>query len=258
MAIWAIGDIQGCYDELARLLDKIRFEPSKDQLWLVGDLVNRGGQSLEVLRLLASLDQSVRAVLGNHDFHLLAHYVGHQRGRKNPEFERVFAAADGDELVRWLRFRPLMHTNKKRGYALVHAGIAPYWDLPTAKQCAREVEHLLRSPRYPALLANLYGDRPNRWKPSLTGWSRQRAIINNFTRMRFVDALGRLNFRDTGKPGTQAHKWQPWYQLEGLAHWNLTIVHGHWAALGYRAKAGIISLDTGCVWGGKLTAVQLR
>jgi len=209
VAIWAIGDIQGCYDELARLLDKIRFDDRKDKLWLVGDLVNRGGQSLEVLRLLTSLDHCVDAVLGNHEFHLLAHYVGHQRGRDNPEFERIFAAADGDELVRWVRMRPLMMTSKKRGYALVHAGIAPYWNIATARRCAREVEHALRSPSYPRLLANLYDNRPNRWKASQKGSNRLRAIINNFTRMRFVDTAGRLNFNHTGPPGCQPDKWVP-------------------------------------------------
>ena len=170
MAIWAVGDVQGCYDELAALLDKIKFDPAVDQLWLVGDLVNRGGQSLEVLRLLHQLDRSVTCVLGNHDLHLLASYVGHNpKGRSNPEFARVFAAPDGDELVRWLRFRPLMYVDDRNGYVLVHAGIAPYWDITTARHCAHEVEHVLRSPRYAKFLQKMYGATPTRWKPGQTG-----------------------------------------------------------------------------------------
>ncbi len=258
MAIWVVGDVQGCYDELATLLDKIKFDPAVDQLWLVGDLVNRGGQSLEVLRLLHQLDRSVTCVLGNHDLHLLASYVGHNpKGRSNPEFARVFAAPDGDELVRWLRFRPLMHVDDDNGYVLVHAGVAPYWDITTARHCAHEVEHVLRSPRYAKFLQKMYGATPARWKPGQTGWRRLRTITNNFTRMRFVDNRGNLSFRHSGAPGSPPAKWQPWFAVANRVAWQHTIVFGHWAALGYYIGDGVIGIDTGCVWNGRLTAIEL-
>ena len=258
MNTYAIGDIQGCYDPLCRLLEKLKFEPGKDRLWFCGDLVNRGGQSLEVLRLIYSLRKSCVVTLGNHDLHMLADSLGLGRGnRPNAEFQRVFEASDGKKLLKWLRKRPLMHIDRKRGYAMVHAGIPANWDIETARHCARELETELRGPDYREFFQAMYGNRPSVWSPRHKRKARLRSIVNNLTRLRFCDHKGRLDFKCSGPPGTQRRGFYPWFEVPGRKPLDLRIIFGHWAALGYRQQPGFVALDSGCVWGGKLTAIKL-
>ena len=259
MATYAIGDVQGCYDPLARLLEHIRFDSSRDRLWFCGDLVNRGGQSLEVLRLVRSLDAQSIVVLGNHDLSLLAvaqRDEADQR-RANVDLARVLIAADRDELMTWLRHRPMLHVDADLGYALVHAGLAPRWTLNIAKQRAAEVERKLRGDDHRKLLKNMFGDRPAAWSKHLEGIDRLRAIINVMTRMRFCDPHGRMDFDAKGAPGTQRAGLYPWFEVPGQAKRELPIICGHWSTLGLFQGIGIHAIDTGAVWGGKLTALEL-
>ncbi|HEY0661087.1 MAG TPA: symmetrical bis(5'-nucleosyl)-tetraphosphatase [Lysobacter sp.] len=258
MTVWAIGDLQGCYDPTQRLLERIRFDPARDQLWFCGDLVNRGGQSLETLRLVHSLRASSIVVLGNHDLSLLA--IGERREEEqrkvNPDLQRVLFAEDRDELLRWLRSQNLVHTDRKLGWMMVHAGLAPKWTTTMAERHAREVEERLHGDQYQRLLKNMYGDRPA-WSPKLAGADRHRAIINIFTRLRYCTPRGRISFEDKGAPGTQPAGLYPWYEVPGRAERDLKIVCGHWSTLGLFIGHGVHAIDTGAVWGGKLTALQL-
>ena len=258
MATYAIGDIQGCYDVLQRLLEKIRFDPVADRLWFCGDLVNRGGQSLEALRLVRSLSIHSTVVLGKHDLSLLAiaqRQESDQR-RVNPDLQRVLFAPDRDELIDWLRQQKLLHVDRTLGFAMVHAGLAPKWTLKIAEARAREVEDQLRSDGYRKYLKNMYGDKPA-WTPKLGGPERFRAIINVFTRMRYCTPAGRIGFDDKGRPGTQKPGLYPWFEVPGHAPRELPVVCGHWSTLGLFMGLGIYSIDTGAVWGGKLTALEL-
>lgn len=259
MAIWAIGDVQGCYDELQRLIEKVQFDPARDMLWFCGDLVNRGGQSLQVLRLVKSLGERAVMVLGNHDLSLLA--IAQRRtedqARVNPELREVLFAPDRDELLDWLRLRPLLHVDRALGYAMVHAGLAPSWDIARAEQVAREIENKLRSNDHRRLLKQMFGNKPDTWSPRLTGIERLRAGINVFTRMRFCDVRGRISFDEKGPPGTQRPGVYPWFEVPGVRKRDVSIICGHWSALGRFAGLGIYALDTGCVWGGALTAMRV-
>ena len=249
MSVYAIGDVQGCYDALCRLLDKLKFDPGQDQLWFCGDLVNRGGQSLAVLRLIHSIRRACVVTLGNHDLHLLAVSYGLGRGdRINAEFQQIFQANDSNTLLDWLLQQPLMHTDRERGYAMVHAGIPPNWDIETAQVCARELEIELRGPDYRDFFKTMYGNRPAVWSPKHQRKARLRSIVNNFTRLRFCDRRG---------PGSQRRGFYPWFEAPERKPLDLTIIFGHWAALGYRRQSGFIALDSGCVWGGKLSAIDL-
>lgn len=260
MATYAIGDVQGCYDALGRLLEALRFDPATDRLWFCGDLVNRGGQSLETLRLVRSLDAVSVTVLGNHDLSLLAiaeRQEGAQR-KVNPDLQRVLFAPDRDVLLDWLRARPLMHSDAQLGFAMVHAGLAPKWTLAIAAKRAREVELRLRNPKSRRrLLRHMYGDQPAAWSPRLQGVDRMRSIINVFTRLRYCDVKGRIAFGEKGAPGTQKPGLYPWYEVPGHAPRELPIVFGHWSTLGLFRGLGVFGIDTGCVWGGKLTALEL-
>ena len=259
MSIYAIGDVQGCYDPLCRLLDKLKFDPDRDRLWFCGDLVNRGGQSLAVLRLIHSLRKSCVVTLGNHDLHMLADSFGLGRGKgSNAEFQQVFKAKDGDKLLKWLRKRPLMHSDRKRGYAMVHAGIPANWDIKTAQRCARELETELRGPDYLEFFKSMYGNRPSVWSPKHKRKARLRSIVNNLTRLRFCDHKGRIDFKSNGPPGSQRRGYYPWFEVPNRKPLDLTIIFGHWSALGYRRQPGIVALDSGCLWGGRLTAIKLR
>ena len=259
MSVWAIGDLQGCLEPTQRLLEKIAFDPSRDTLWFCGDLVNRGGQSLEVLRLVMSLGERTISVLGNHDLSLLA--VAERReeeqAKVNPELRAVLFAPDRDELLGWLRTRPLLHVDRGLGFALVHAGLAPRWTIERAERAAREVEQRLRSPSYKVLMRQMFGNKPDMWSPKLQGIERLRASINVFTRMRFCDIRGRIAFNEKGAPGTQKPGLYPWFEVPGHAPRELRIVCGHWSTLGLFAGLGIYAIDTGCVWGGALTALRL-
>ena len=258
MAVWAIGDLQGCYAPTQRLLERIRFDPAVDRLWFCGDLVNRGGESLETLRLVHSLHANAVSVLGNHDLSLLA--IAERREdeqrRVNADLQRVLFAEDRDVLLDWLRTQPLLHADRALGWMMVHAGLAPKWTTAIAEQHAGEVERSLRGGNRRKLLKNMYGDRPA-WSPGLKGLDRERAIINVFTRLRYCTPRGRIAFDEKGVPGTQQPGLYPWYEVPGRAERDLRIVCGHWSALGLLIGHGVHAIDTGAVWGGKLTALQL-
>ena len=258
MAIWAIGDLQGCYGPTRRLLDRIGFDPATDTLWFCGDLVNRGGESLETLRLVYSLREHCHVVLGNHDLSLLAiaERDESQQKRVNPDLRNILFAPDRDELLDWLRGRPLLHADRELGWMMIHAGLAPGWTTQTAQKHAQEVERRLQGKGRKKLLRNMYGDRPA-WSNGLRGVDRERAIINVFTRMRYCTPRGRIAFDEKGAPGTQAPGLDPWYSVPGRAERDLKIACGHWSTLGLFIGHGVHALDTGAVWGGKLTALQL-
>lgn len=254
MALYAIGDLQGCYDELRRLLDRIGFDPAQDRLWLTGDLVNRGPKSLQVLRLIKSLGDCVVTVLGNHDLHLLALYYG-ASDRYREALQEVLTAPDADELIYWLRHRPLLHTEENR--FLVHAGLPPQWDGETAVRCAHELETVLRSSEIGLFLHHMYGDQPDLWSESLTGWDRLRYITNALTRMRYVDREGRLVLGCTLPPSRKPTELIPWFAFPERKNLTSLIIFGHWASLGFYRDRNVLGLDSGCVWGGKLTAVRI-
>lgn len=258
MAVWAIGDLQGCYDATRQLLDRIRFDPARDRLWFCGDLVNRGGQSLETLRLVHSLRDCSEVVLGNHDLSLLA--IGQrspdEKRKVNSDLQRVVLADDAEVLLDWLRLRKLVHADRELGWMMIHAGLSPKWTTALAEGYAREVEKTLHGNDYRKLLRNMYGDKPN-WSTGLSGFDRQRAIINVLTRMRYCTPRGRMAIEEKGAPGAQAQGLYPWYEVPGRVERDLKIVCGHWSTLGLMIGHGVHAIDTGAVWGGKLTALQL-
>lgn len=259
MAVYAIGDVQGCYPELQRLLEKLKFDPAADRLWFCGDLVNRGGESLKTLRLIRSLGEAVTITLGNHDLSLLA--ISQRRpeaqSKVNPELREVLFAEDAPELIDWLRRQKLLHHDESLGWTMVHAGLAPSWTLRQAQKVAAEVERELSGPNHGRLLKNLFGNRPPGWINRLQGVERWRAAINTFTRMRYCDVNGRIDFEGKGTPGTQKPGMYPWFEVPGMRRRESRIVCGHWSALGRFAGLGVYAIDTGCVWGGQLTALRL-
>ena len=258
MAVYAIGDLQGCYDPFRRLLDEIDFEPSKDTLWLTGDLVNRGPKSLKTLRFVHGLGDSVVTVLGNHDLHLLALEAGAVRyGNRFGSLEKLLAASDLEELCAWLRQQPLAHYNKKLDTLLVHAGVHPQWTVKKTLARAAEVEAALQSDDYPNVLGKMYGNTPNQWAGKLSGYKRLRFIINCLTRMRMVSADGHLDLKFSGSPWRARKGLRPWFECDNPAWSGTRIVFGHWSALGLIVLPDLVSLDTGCVWGRQLTAVRL-
>ncbi|MCY0963816.1 symmetrical bis(5'-nucleosyl)-tetraphosphatase [Parathalassolituus penaei] len=258
MAIYAIGDIQGCFEPLQRLLNLIRFDPSHDQLWLAGDLVNRGPQSLEVLRWACDLGNRVTTVLGNHDLHLLARYYGSDRRSRGDTLDEVLAAPDCAELMWWLRQQPLVHHDEASGWCMVHAGLPPRWGPRKARRLAGEVEAILRSDQVEVFLAGMYGNKPDIWQKELQGIDRWRVIVNYLTRMRFIDVNGRLDLEskeglDTAPPG-----FMPWFEAPDRKAESTRLIFGHWAALNGEVNLpNLFALDTGCVWGGQLTALRL-
>ena len=259
MATYAIGDVQGCYDELAQLLEKIRFDSSRDTLWFCGDLVNRGGQSLAVLRQVQSFGKSAICVLGNHDLALLAAAERDEatQAKVNPELREVLFAPDRDALLDWLRTRPLLHIDRALNFVLVHAGFAPSWTLDRAERAAREVEQRLAGEGARRLLLAMFGNKPDTWTPQLRGIDRLRATINVMTRLRFCDLRGRVVYGEKGAPGTQKAGLYPWFEVPGRVRHDLRIVCGHWSTLGRFQGMGIFAIDGGCVWGGELIALRL-
>lgn len=261
MAIYAIGDLQGCYDSLQLLLEKLEFSPEKDQLWFAGDLVNRGKKSLKTIRYVKSLGDSAVVVLGNHDITLLAMYYGALR--PNASLKKILKAPDSEELINWLRNRKIMHVDDKLGYCLVHAGISPVWTLPKAQQYALEMEASLQGDDIKTWLSNVYGNKPRRWSKNLEAYARDRYILNAFTRMRYCDRKdAALNFKLNSSPVYKSkmkkrNKKVPWFHWKKRKDIPLRIVFGHWSSLGYYHDEHVIALDTGCVWGGQLTAVRL-
>ena len=259
MATWAIGDLQGCYDELARLLDRLKYDPAADCLWFCGDLVNRGGQSLQVLRLLRTLGAQTVVTLGNHDLSLLAiaERTPAEQEKVNPELRSVLFAPDRDELLGWLRGQKLLHHDPALNFLMVHAGLAPRWTLAQAQRAAREVEQQLHGGDYRRLLRGMFGNKPELWSGRLRGLERQRASINVLTRMRYCDVRGRIAFAEKGKPGTQKPGQYPWFEVPGMTRREVRVVCGHWSTLGRFCGLGVYAIDTGCVWGGALTALRL-
>jgi bis(5'-nucleosyl)-tetraphosphatase (symmetrical) len=257
VAIYAIGDVQGCDAELGELLKLLKFSPDRDQAWFVGDLVNRGPDSLKVLRRVRALGAAATVVLGNHDLHLLAMAEGAAEPRRGDTLKQVLEAPDRDALLDWLRHRPVMHLDAPLGLALLHAGLVPEWDIATAMACAGELEDALRgAPR--KLFATLYGDQPDRWDPALAGADRLRFITNCFTRLRCLDHAGRLALKaKQSAKKCAAAGLVPWFEATD-ARWRGTqLIFGHWSTLGYYRNADVIALDTGCVWGGTLSALRV-
>ena len=258
MAVYAIGDLQGCYDSFRHLLDKLKFNPDKDRLWLTGDLVNRGPKSLKTLRFVRGLGKSAKVVLGNHDLHLLA--VAHGIGDFTDRFgslARILKADDRDELLDWLRRRPLVHYSRKLNTLLVHAGLPPKWSIGKTLARADEVQAKLRGRNYVKFLGKMYGNSPNRWSGDLSGNRRLRFIVNCLTRIRMVDKNGRLDFEHKGPPDAARKGLKPWFEIENPDWEGTRIVFGHWSALGLIINPDLICVDTGCVWGRQLTAVQI-
>lgn len=256
MPTYAIGDVQGCFAELQDLLKLIHFDPDQDTLWFAGDLVNRGPDSLAVLRFVMQLKHAV-VVLGNHDLHLLALYYGHLH--KDHTLGDVLAAPDLEQIVHWLRQQPLMHYDKSLNTALVHAGILPSWSIAEALKYAAEIATVLRSNACADYVANMYGNQPDRWEPNLQGHDRLRFITNAFTRMRFCDPAGHLDMQHTGPPASQPDNLVAWYKIKGRKAADTRVIFGHWAAAnGRTGEANAIAIDTGCVWGNKLTAYRVE
>ena len=257
MAHYAIGDLQGCHAEFMALLGRLRFDPARDRLWLTGDLVNRGPDSLAVLREVRAFGDAATVVLGNHDLHLLAlAYAPKTVKRREPELEAVLEARDAPELLAWLLARPLLHRDDALGWTLIHAGLPPQWTLDQARACAREVEDALREDAA-GLLTEMYGNEPDRWSPGLAGTDRLRFTVNCLTRLRFVDRKGRLLLAYKGTVADAPPGSLPWFRHPERATRDDALVFGHWSALGYLAEPGLRALDTGCVWGGALTAIRL-
>ncbi len=255
MSIFAIGDIQGCYDELRSLLDSIHFDERKDQLWFCGDLVNRGPKSLETLRFIKGLGDKAITVLGNHDLHLMAVAYSNKQTKPKDSLNPILAAPDRDELLYWLRHQPLFHYN--RDFCLLHAGLAPQWGFKQARKLAKKAEQKLQGSDYKILFKNMYGNKPDLWSEDLSGMDEIRFIINCFTRIRYCDANGRLDFTQNGPIGSQPKNLMPWFDVPGRKSADLRIIFGHWSTLGFYQKNNCICLDTGCLWGGQLTALKL-
>jgi bis(5'-nucleosyl)-tetraphosphatase (symmetrical) len=258
MASYVVGDIQGCYDEFLALLDQIHFSEA-DELWLVGDLVNRGAQSLAVLRFLKKFQGNLRCVLGNHDLHLLAAANGARQLKSTDTFTDILAAADRDELLFWLRQQPLIHYSKNLNTVMAHAGIYPFWSLSQALEYADELHQVLIHDDFVAFLSQMYADVPSHWNNELSGYSRYRFIVNAFTRMRAINADDSLNLTFDGALKNLPQACQPWFKRLLPEYQSLKIVFGHWAALlGETNTHNVYALDTGCVWGEALTAMRLE
>jgi bis(5'-nucleosyl)-tetraphosphatase (symmetrical) len=256
LATYAIGDVQGCGDALRALLGEIGFSSARDTLWFVGDLVNRGTQSAEVLRFVRGLGERAVVVHGNHDLHALAVAAGKAKPRSDDTLEDLLAAPDRDALLDWLRHRPLLHVDRE--YAMVHAGLLPSWTLGQAAELAAEVEAALRAPDHRGLYPSLYGGKPAAWSDALRGPERLRVIVNAMTRMRFCTPDGAMEFSVKGGAEKALPGYLPWFEVPGRKTRGVPIVCGHWSALGLRVTPDLLALDTGCVWGGRLTAIRLE
>ncbi|TBL48868.1 bis(5'-nucleosyl)-tetraphosphatase (symmetrical) [Obesumbacterium proteus] len=258
MSTLLIGDVHGCYEELRALLAQVDFDPAKDTLWLTGDLVARGPDSVEVLRYVQSLGDSVRMVLGNHDLHLLAVYAGISRNKPKDKITPLLDAPDADSLINWLRRQPILQVDNKLKLVMAHAGISPQWDIETAQVCAREVEAVLSSDSYPLFLNAMYGDMPNSWVDGLTGLQRLRFSTNALTRMRYCFPGGELDMICKDAPGEAPSPLKPWFNLPSkVSDEGYSIAFGHWASLeGKGTPPQVYALDTGCCWGGDLTLLR--
>lgn len=259
MATYAIGDVQGCLAPLQQLLQAVDFSPVRDRLWFVGDLVNRGPDSLGVLRFLKSLGKAVVVTLGNHDLSLIMRAEGFGKESEEDTIASVLAAPDRDALIEWLCHQPLMHVEGE--WVMVHAGLLPCWTVEKARALAAEFEAALQGPHRRDLLAHLWGSEPAAWRDDLTGWDRLRVIVNAMTRMRFIWPDGRMEFRAPGAKGPPQRGPAgalPWFAAPDRRSADHTIVCGHWSALGFFELPNLIALDSGCLWGGQLTALRLE
>jgi bis(5'-nucleosyl)-tetraphosphatase (symmetrical) len=258
MATYAIGDVQGCFDELKTLLNKINFNSDCDQLWFCGDIVNRGPKSLDTLRFIRSLKGNAITVLGNHDLHLLATAYLQNKSGKHDTFSDILQASDLSDILEWLRHRPLIHNDNN--ITLLHAGIHPDWSLQKALTLAHEVETLLQSDKHLEFYKHMYGDKPNNWQETLSGWSRYRFITNALTRLRYCDTMGKQALNAKGPPGSQAVGLLPWYEIPNRKTKDDVIIFGHWSTLpqaGISAINNTYAIDSGCLWGGGLTALRI-
>jgi bis(5'-nucleosyl)-tetraphosphatase (symmetrical) len=256
MATYAIGDLQGCFYSFSNLLAEIKFDPERDRLWLVGDLVNRGPHSLKVLRWMHAHEACVTSVLGNHDLHALAAYEGVVDLHRNDTLAELFTAQDRDILLDWLRLQPLAHAES--GYLMVHAGLLPQWDAARTRMLASEVETVLRGPDYRHFLAQMYGNLPDIWDETLVGMGRLRIITNALTRLRVCTPEGRMEFRFKGEPKDIPPGYLPWFEIKSRKSRKDSLIVGHWSALGLITRKHFIALDSGCLWGGKLSAIRLE
>lgn len=259
MATYLIGDIQGCYDPLQRLLEKVCFDPAADRLLCPGDLVNRGGRSLETLRLLHSLGDRFTMTLGNHDLYLLGeNWRFPHGGSRNREMDAILRAPDRDNLMAWLQHKPLAYWSKEFNVLMVHAGVIPQWTVEQTLASAAEVEKALRSSKSGKFFARRNKNLVRKWQEGRTGWKRRRLISNILTQMRFCDARGKILASASGPPGTQPLPYRPWFKHKHRQTRRVTIAFGHWAALGLHLKKRLLGVDSGCVWGGRLSAVRLE
>ena len=257
MSTYAIGDIQGCHDSFLHLLDACAFDPLCDRLWLVGDLVNRGPHSLATLRYVKSLGTTATTVLGNHDLYLLMIAEGVEKRRgKDDTLDDILKAPDRDELLNWLRRQPLCHV--EGNFCLVHAGLLPQWTVPKARKLAAEVEALLCGDSYRDVLAHMWGSEPTAWRKGLAGWDRMRVVVNAMTRMRFFSLEGDMEFQSKGEVADAPKGFIPWFAVPHRRSADHVLVTGHWSALGLRIEPNLLALDSGCLWGGHLTAVRLE
>ena len=257
MATYAVGDVQGCYRSLRALLSKLRFKPNTDRLYFIGDLVNRGPRSADVVRFIADLGASASSILGNHDLNLLAIAAGVRPLRARDTVGELLKANDCDVLLAWLRERPLLVYDTALDTVFVHAGLHPQWDAPTCRALAAEVEAALTGEDSRLFLQTMYGDAPTRWHDDLRGWERLRCITNIMTRMRYLGRDGAVDLSHSGPPGSQPRTLLPWFQCPGRRNRNVRVVFGHWSSLGRWNGDGVIGLDSGCVWGRQLTAARL-
>jgi bis(5'-nucleosyl)-tetraphosphatase (symmetrical) len=255
MALYAIGDIQGCHAEFCQLLDLIGFSPRSDRLWLVGDLVNRGPDSLAVLREVRALGDASVTVLGNHDFHLLTIAAGHRKPHHDDTIDSILAAKDRDELLAWLAARPLVVAEGE--LAMVHAGFLPSWTIATALMLSREVQAMLASDGAHEFLGVLYGDEPRQWRDDLAGFDRLRIAVNACTRLRFCTADDTMEMKEKRGRESAPKGFQPWFAHPNRRTAGATVVCGHWSTLDLMLTPNVLMLDSGCVWGGTLTGVRL-
>lgn len=257
MAVYAIGDIQGCYKPFRKLLKKSGFKPSRDKLWLCGDLVNRGPQSADVLRYLMDLGDAAHCVLGNHDLNLLAVAYGARKLKPTDTLRDVLDAADSAEMLDWLRRRPLFHADKDIRACMVHAGLHPDWTVKKTRKLAGELQRVLRGKQCREYLHRMYGNEPQRWDKSLQGWERLRYLTNVMTRMRYLDDKLRLELTLSCGPGRQPKGYHPWFTYPSQRKPGWRVVFGHWSTLGLHEYEDVICLDSGCLWGGFLSSVRL-
>lgn len=258
MAHYAVGDIQGCYDQLARLLDAVNFDTNTDTLLCVGDLVNRGPKSLKTLRLLINLKNRCVSVLGNHDIHLLSMMYGVREPRQHDTLDKIIVADDAQEIANWLRAQPLLHVDSERKLALCHAGIYPWWSLKEAKKRAANVEAVLQhEEQCRALLKKIYSNEPSKWSKGLSKTEQHRFTINAFTRMRFCKPDGRLDHTESGYQGKSTSQRVPWFNIRNKGLDGYRVVFGHWSALGFLNLNQFLCLDTGCVWGREMTMAKI-